>query len=194
MKIIKIISASFMVSQLWACAATHNLKPEYDEESKTLVIDAMKITPITYYNEKEQRKDYGFGGKHEYKYFKTGDESCPNISAQSSLADQGVFFIRSSKESILIRYNDSCLTRKIDNIYSLRCLNNVGGKLGMFLTSSTPRGPGYGNLITYQLPTNGCLKKFESYFINKSEPNKIGEFKSNRPGTPEDVFLKSMVE
>ncbi len=194
MEIIKIISVIFIASQLWACAATHSLKPEYDEESKTLVIDSMTIAPVTYYNEKEATEGYGFGAKHMVKYFKTDVESCPDIVARVLKVDTSVYFLHSNKENILIRYNNSCLTRKIDNIYSLRCLDEVGEKLSMFLTRATSKNAGYGNMITYHLPTNDCLKKFETFFISKTESHNVGEFKSHKPGTPEDVFLKSLVD
>lgn len=190
----KLIITLFIVSQLVACSKVHDLTPIYDKNAKTLTVDNLSIKPVSYYKEKKGYFGDIHGGGKFIKYFKINDKICRNLKVHQYVPDPNVYFEYSASDEIMIDNNDSCLTKKIGNIQSLRCMNKIRGKINLYLTSSEYIHEGYGRQTIYAFSSNQCLKKFESYFVGKTQPKNVGNYKSNKLKSSQEIFLKSLVE
>ncbi len=193
-KVLKSMIILFFLAQLMACAKMHNLAPIYDKDAKTLSVDSLLINPVSYFNEKKNKFGNISGGRTIIKYFKIDDKICNELQVQQVVPDANVYLNYSASDRIMIENNDSCLTQKIGNIYSLRCMSRIDGDIGLYMTSSVHQHSGYGRQITYVFPNNECLEKFESYFIDKTQPKKIGLYESNKLELQQEVFLRKMVD
>ena len=190
----KLIITIFIVSQLVACSKVHDLTPIYDKNAKTLKVDNLSINPISYYNQEKGYFGDIYGGEKFIKYFKINDETCRHLKILQYVPDPNVYFEDTASDEIMIDNNYSCLTKKIGNIQSLRCMNKAGGEIDFYLASSEYISEGYGRQTIYIFPNNECLKKFESHFVGKTQPKNIGNYKSNKLEASQEIFLKSLVK
>lgn len=192
-KSLKLLTVLFVFSQLLACAQPHNLTPLYNQESKTLSIDSLSLHPVSYVKEKEGRFGGLYGARTDITLFKFDNEVCNSLQVEQVNPDPNVYLTYSAKDFIMIEHNDKCLTRKIDNIHSLRCMNKSDADADFYMTSSIQKNIGYGRQITYYFVNNECLKKFEEHFTNKAEASKSGLYETNQLDLRSEVFLKNLL-
>ncbi len=177
-----------------ACSKVHDLTPIYDKKAKTLKVDNLSIKPVSDYKEKKEYFGDIHGGDRFIKYFKINDKVCRDLLVEQLIPHSNVYLEYSASDRIMNQNNNSCLTKKIGNIQSLRCMNKIGSEIGLYLTGSAYLHDGYGREATYIFSSNECLKKFESYFAGKTQPKNIGNYKSNKLELSQEIFLKRLVK
>ncbi len=190
MKKMKFLLVIMALVQLVACANRIDLSPRYDRNAKTLQVDTLVLGPV---EEFERRKENNFGsGTQLTQAFVIDDDSCEGVVVQVLNPHANAYFYNSARERIMNHYDDSCLTRSISHVHSLRCMPQLGNNVGFYLTSSVIQHYGYGRQFTYVLPSNDCLQKFESTLMGKVEPAAVGAFQSNKLGLKES-HVRSLV-
>lgn len=195
MRNFKLIVILFALFHLLSCSFT-DLTPKYDQRAKTLTVDTLTFGPVNHYAENKDR--FGsdsaiYGGSKVTHLFTVDDPYCHFLSVEVLNPDSNVYLNTSINEMIMSQYNESCLTRNFNKVTSLRCIK-FDDSVDYYLTSYIPQHLGYGRQLVYKLPNNTCLKKFESHFLDKTEPKNISQYNVNKLDSFQEGLLKGLVE
>jgi len=183
MKILRILVVLVIFLQLLGCAKTLSMDPQYNPETKVLWISGLTFNNVTYYNKKENRIEGNPRVILDIETFKIEDSVCPTFRVvRQKLGNEG-YFLYSMKEQLMMRHNDACLTRRINNVNSLRCQDDSMSNPKFYLSSSTKTNRGYGRRTIYYFTTDDCLKKFESHYLKLSNTKDVGSYNSNKLST-----------
>jgi hypothetical protein len=194
MKILRILVVLVMALQLLGCAKSLSMDPQYNSETKVLTVSGLTFNNVTYYNKKENRIAGSPTVIEDIEFFKIEDNVCPTFRVvRQKLGNEG-YFLYSIKEQLMMRHNDACLTRRINNVNSLRCQDDSMSNPNFYLSSSTKTNRGYGRRTIYVFTTNDCLKKFESHYLKLSNTKSVGSYNSNKLSTQYQDSLNKLID
>jgi len=194
MKFLYTVFVFVMASQLLACAKPLSIEPRYNSETKVLAVGGLIFNNVTYYNKKENRISGTPTVIEDIEYFKIDDSVCPEIQVVRTKVSSGGYFYYSMKEDLMRRYSDACLTRRINNVNSLRCQDDLISDPYLYLTSSTAAHSGIGSKTLYAFTSNNCLKKFESHYLEISNPKGVGSYNSNKLSEQHQDRLNKLID
>ena len=153
----------FGVLFLGGCAPYIDVRPDYNENKKSVEIDDYIINDVTYYNEKRSNTDINSMGNTGYmiKQIRTDSGACSNIEVVDYEAKGNWFYHNSGLEDLKMRYKGHCDIDKVgDNAFFVKCFNNY------FLTSSRTQHSGYGSKITLKM-NESCFDDMKKHFKSK---------------------------
>ncbi len=174
LNIFAVSAAGFIIS---GCAPTYSISPDYNKESKTVMIDDLKFENVTYYTKKVQTtNDRSRGNIFKYREtFKIKNNACDGLYVKRSEAVNGWYFSNSVIEDMKKRHNDNCTVEKIANINFSVCTSKktVTTDKGKEFTrdayyynasTSVRNQSGYGSKTLIELDTKQCFNQVKEHF------------------------------
>ncbi len=193
MKILRILAVLVAALQLPGCATSLGSSPQYNSETKVLVVNGLTFDNVIHYN---QKKDSVVGSPtmRNIEFFKIEDNACPAIRVERYKLVNDAYFVYSAKDLLMLEHNDACLTRRFNNVNSLRCQDSSMSSPNFYMSSSISTNRGYSGLTIYFFNSNDCLKKFESHYLKISDTKGVGSYNSNKLSAQEKDNLNKLVD
>ena len=182
-KIIMLVIIMLNISVFTGCTPFYTLKPSYNENTHTLMIDHYIFNKAT---ETLGKKITNISsGIFEYKRFNTNDINCKKLAYKYyDISNTNKHYIASAIEDIQDYYNNKCDIEKINNLSFFQCkknyeviINKVSTnetKYHYGITSSETKESGYGTKTTVYLGNKAkCFVAIREYFLNKNNSDSI---------------------
>lgn len=156
------------------CAPSYNITPEYDEKTKSVKIDNIKLENVYFYNKKNITPDNAMGNIFSYREnYKINDNDCSWLIVNQGDTKNNWHWNESMLETAMTLYRGHCKVEKIANLEFLQCEKNenITNKNVVYsnkiidyaITSSTPNKGGYSKKTGIDMPEK-CYEKFKKYF------------------------------
>ncbi len=176
---LKVLALSVVSLVISGCAPTYSITPDYNKDTKTVMIDDLKFEDVTYYSKKNQTKtDKSMGNIFRYReVFKIKDNACDGLYVKQSDAKNGWYFYSSVIEDMNKQHNNNCKVETIANINFSVCTSKK--------TTTTDKGKeftrdayyynastsvrnqsGYGSKTLIELDTKQCYNQVKEHFKN----------------------------
>ncbi len=194
MIVLRILVLLVAALQLSGCASSRSMDPKYNSETKVLEVDGLTFDNVIHHSNEESRKPGSPVVILNIDSFTIEDSACPVIQVMRHKLINDAYFPYSMKKWLMSEHNDACLTRKFDNVDSLRCQDSSMSSPRFYLSSGTRTNRGYASLTTYILDSNDCLKKFESHYSKISQAQDVGSYDSNKLSAQYKDSLNKLVE
>ena len=144
----------FGVLFLSGCAPSFNIRPNYNENKKEVLVDDYVIKDISFYDKKKSNIDMNSLGSTGYflKRFKSDSRVCSNLESIEYDADGNWYYYFSMLDQLQKKYNNNCEVETIGNgLHFLKCYDKY------YITSSSYKHSGYGRK-TGLIMNKDCFK------------------------------------
>jgi len=167
---------------LSGCAPSYNITPQYDEKTKSVKIDNIKLENVYYYNKKDITNDNSMGNIFSYREnYKINDDDCSWLIVNQGDTKNNWHYNESMLETAMTLYKGHCEVEKIANLEFLKCdkNENITNKnsttskkiIDYAITSSVPNKGEYNKKTGIDMPEK-CYEKFKKHFTKDLQENK----------------------
>jgi hypothetical protein len=161
-----------LVVVISGCVPSYSIKPIYDENTKIVTIDTLKLNNANETLNRTPASTQYLGNlirKVETYYF-IDNKQCTSLSYFGISTGGNVFLISNFEEMVRQKYNNkkqlNCEVEVISNLKFYECPS------AWLVGYSTPNESGYSNVESLQVD-NVCFKTLRTYFREKAKIDKI---------------------